>query len=224
MADVADPKASFPAAPADTPGESRVPGDNVPLPDLPSIAPAEIERYGLWIKRTALHLTARMPWADVDELVQWGVLGLLEARQRFDPSRGRPFEAYAGRRIRGAMLDSLRRDGNLTRRMSETASMGSDRSYGHSAEYEDPLAWLLQSMEDGEREARIAAVSAAIEALPERPRLVLQLFFVENLNNREIAQVLEASEASVSRTRKRALQAVAARVRRPEHQDQGVMS
>ena len=192
--------------------------------DAPSVTPAEIERYGLWIKRTALHLAAQMPWADVDELVQWGVLGLLEARKRFDATRGRPFEAYAARRIRGAMLDSLRREGNLARRLNRAGDLVDDRSFGHSMEYEDPLARLLQSMEDGEREARVAAVSQAIEKLPERARLVMQLFFVENLNNREIARVLNASEASVSRTRKRALQTVVARVLSLADPNQGAIS
>lgn len=191
---------------------------------LPPLTPEEIERHGLWVKRIALHLTAQMPWADVDELVQWGVLGLMEARDRFDPSQGRPFENYAARRIRGAMLDSLRRDGNLMRRRTEVAYLSDDLSCGASAEYEDPLVFLLESMESGERETQLAAIEAAIETLPERARLVMQLFFVENLNNREISRVIDASEASVSRTRKRAVQAVVAYLRRAEKQNQGVMS
>jgi DNA-directed RNA polymerase specialized sigma subunit len=53
--------------------------------------------YGGWIKRTALMLKARMPWADLDELLQWGAIGMLEAMNRFDRTHGVTFEAFAAR-------------------------------------------------------------------------------------------------------------------------------
>lgn len=158
-----------------------------------------VTRYGLWIKRTALHLVNLMPWADVEELIQWGIVGLLEARERFDPSRGTPFGAYAERRVRGAMLDSLRRDGNQARRLNKASDVVMDNTLGQSAAYADPLEGLLQHADK-------LAIAQAIAALPERQQLILQLFFVEEFNNREIAQVLNVSEAYISKTRRLALQ------------------
>lgn len=164
-----------------------------------------VERYGLWIKRTALHMNNLMPWAEIDELVQWGVVGLLEARERFDPSRGKPFSAFATRRIRGAMIDSLRRDGNQARRVTKAPDAVMDSTVGQSEFYTDPLQSLL-------KDADQAQVAAALADLPERQKLVLQLFFVEGLNNREIAHVLEVSEAYASKARKAGLQSIAKRL------------
>ena len=77
---------------------------------------AELRKlYGSWIKRTALMLKSRMPWADLDELLQLGAVGMLEALQRFDSTRGVDFQAFCSRRIRGAMIDGLRREGALQR-------------------------------------------------------------------------------------------------------------
>ncbi len=62
------------------------------------------------VKRIAQHLIARLPSSvDIDDLMQSGMVGLLEAANNFDPSRGASFETYAGIRIRGAMLDDIRK-------------------------------------------------------------------------------------------------------------------
>ena len=62
------------------------------------------------VNRIAYHLAARLPAAvDVDDLKQSGMVGLLEAAANFDASRGASFETYAGIRIRGAMLDDIRK-------------------------------------------------------------------------------------------------------------------
>lgn len=61
------------------------------------------------VKRIAHHLAARLPSSvDVDDLIQAGVIGLLEAARHYNGERGASFETYAGIRIRGAMLDELR--------------------------------------------------------------------------------------------------------------------
>ena len=88
-----------------------------PAPDseLSPNTPSLTVLYGSWIKRTALLLKARMPWAELDELLQWGAVGMLEAMNRFDPTLGVKFQAFAVRRIRGAMIDGLRREGALRR-------------------------------------------------------------------------------------------------------------
>ena len=62
------------------------------------------------VKRIAYHLAARLPASvEVDDLIQAGSLGLLEAARHYQGDRGASFETYAGIRIRGAMLDELRR-------------------------------------------------------------------------------------------------------------------
>lgn len=68
-----------------------------------------IEYLGL-VKRTALHLKARIPQVmEVDELIQVGMVGLIEASNSFDSARGVSFEIFARTRIRGAILDEVRR-------------------------------------------------------------------------------------------------------------------
>jgi len=67
-----------------------------------------IEHIGL-VKRIAYHLITRLPThVQVDDLIQSGMLGLIEAAKNYDPSQGAGFETYAGIRVRGAMLDDVR--------------------------------------------------------------------------------------------------------------------
>jgi len=62
------------------------------------------------VKRIAHHLIARMPSSiDIDDLMQSGMVGLLEAASNFDPTLGASFETYAGIRIRGSMIDFIRK-------------------------------------------------------------------------------------------------------------------
>ncbi|MGL5237591.1 MAG: sigma-70 family RNA polymerase sigma factor, partial [Plesiomonas shigelloides] len=62
------------------------------------------------VKRIACHLMGRLPPSVLlEDLVQAGMIGLLEAQQNYDASKGASFETYAGIRIRGAMLDEIRR-------------------------------------------------------------------------------------------------------------------
>ena len=69
-----------------------------------------VERHTPLVKRIARHLSARMPASvQLDDLVQAGMVGLLEAARKFDVDKGASFETFAGIRIRGAMLDEIRR-------------------------------------------------------------------------------------------------------------------
>lgn len=73
-------------------------------------ADALVARHAELVKRIAYHLAGRLPASvEVDDLIQAGMLGLLEAAANFSPDRGASFETYAGIRIRGAMLDALRK-------------------------------------------------------------------------------------------------------------------
>ena len=168
---------------------------------------AELRKlYGNWIKRTALMLKSRMPWADLDELLQLGAVGMLEALQRFDSTRGVDFQAFCSRRIRGAVIDGLRREGALQRGEApfdadkiDTAAMISGDSP------EDPLTQLTRS--DDKR-----LLVAALQFIPPLEYRVLALHFYDEMNNREIAAILEISEGYASRIRKRGLELLAVRL------------
>ena len=70
-----------------------------------------VTQYAPLVKRIAYHLKARLPaTVVVDDLLQAGMIGLLEASRKYDADQGASFETYAGIRIRGAMLDELRRN------------------------------------------------------------------------------------------------------------------
>lgn len=72
--------------------------------------PINIEDYAPLVKRIAYHMMMRMPASvQVDDLIQAGMIGLIEASQKYDMSRGASFETYAGIRIRGAIVDEMRR-------------------------------------------------------------------------------------------------------------------
>ena len=68
-----------------------------------------VERYGQMVRRAAAQLIARLPAnVDIDDLVQAGMIGLLDAVSRYDAAQGTQFETFAMQRVRGAMLDELR--------------------------------------------------------------------------------------------------------------------
>src|SRR5689334_11936213 len=68
-------------------------------------------------RRIALRVARRLPaWIGSDDVVAAAMVGLTEAAQRYDGSRGEPFVAFAEKRIRGAVLDELRRGDVMTRR------------------------------------------------------------------------------------------------------------
>jgi RNA polymerase sigma factor for flagellar operon FliA len=69
-----------------------------------------LSQHATLVKRIAYHLLARLPSSViVDDLIQSGMIGLLEASNNFDATKGASFETFAGIRIRGAMLDEIRR-------------------------------------------------------------------------------------------------------------------
>jgi RNA polymerase sigma factor for flagellar operon FliA len=75
-----------------------------------------VDQYASLVKRIAHHLLARLPASvQLDDLLQAGMMGLLEAASKFDGSKGAKFETFAGIRIRGAMIDEIRRGDWLPR-------------------------------------------------------------------------------------------------------------
>jgi RNA polymerase sigma factor for flagellar operon FliA len=201
-------------------------------------------KHGELVKRIAYHVVSRLPsHIEVDDLIQAGMIGLLNAAQNFTPTKGANFETYAGIRIRGAMLDEARRSNWTPRstfrnakqvsqairtienrtgrdakgqeiadalgvsleeyhRMVESAASSRILSYEQLAGDPERAAMLPEAPEDGpetvlEGDQFREAVADAIASLPERERLVLSLYYDQELNLREIGQVLEVSESRV---------------------------
>ena len=79
-------------------------------PEGKQIAEQLVEKYAPLVKKIAYHLSARLP-ADIhiDDIIQSGLIGLLDASKHYDPGQGAQFETYATIRIRGAILDEVRR-------------------------------------------------------------------------------------------------------------------
>ncbi|AKU93006.1 sigma-70 family RNA polymerase sigma factor [Vulgatibacter incomptus] len=198
-------------------------------------ARALITRYGASIDRHARRLAARTGDATLfDDLWSAGAVGLLDAARRFDAGRDIRFESYAEHRIRGAMIDELRRHDHLPRRLRDDldrvhaartrleATLGREPTLDELAAAlgieADALAEMealtlppLPLMEDAPLRAeevpadeRIVAaerserLAAAIARLPERLQLVMSLLYAESLTNKEVAGILEVSEARVS--------------------------
>lgn len=86
-----------------------------------------VERHAPLVKRIAFHLLARLPASvQVDDLIQSGMIGLIEAAKNFDGSKGASFETFAGIRIRGAMLDEMRRGDWTPRSVHRNARLIAD--------------------------------------------------------------------------------------------------
>jgi RNA polymerase sigma factor for flagellar operon FliA len=207
-----------------------------------------IERYAPLVKRIAYHLLARLPAnIQLDDLIQAGMIGLLEASKKYDSSKGASFETFAGIRIRGSMLDEVRKGDWAPRSVHRNSRMVSDAirvieaRTGRDAKDQEVAAELQLSLEDyygilgdtlgsrlfsfddllqdGEHGGGLredlaghhlepsrdlederfqAALADAIAGLPERERLVLALYYDEELNLKEIGEVLGVSESRVS--------------------------
>ncbi|MBU2323258.1 MAG: RNA polymerase sigma factor FliA, partial [Gammaproteobacteria bacterium] len=114
-----------------------------------------IERYGPLVKRIAYHLLARLPASvQVDDLIQAGMIGLLEASKKYDAGKGASFETFAGIRIRGSMLDEVRKGDWAPRSVHRNSRMVSDAiriieaRTGRDAKDQEVAAELQLSLED----------------------------------------------------------------------------
>ena len=114
-----------------------------------------IERHAPLVKRIAYHLLARLPAnVQVDDLIQAGMIGLLEASRKYDAGKGASFETFAGIRIRGAMLDEVRKGDWAPRSVHRNSRMVSDAirkieaRTGRDAKDHEVAAELQLSLED----------------------------------------------------------------------------
>jgi RNA polymerase sigma factor FliA len=206
-----------------------------------------LEQHAPLVKKLAHHMKAKLPPnVEVDDLVQAGMIGLLDAVNRYEENHGAQFETYAVLRIRGAMLDELRSSDWLPRsvrqnmRKVEIAMSALQQRLGHPpsetevakflkislADYQemlneggghqllyyedfhdedgnehfldrysvdensDPLQTILNS------DFRQALVEA-IDRLPEREKLLMGLYYEQELNLKEIGAVMGVSESRV---------------------------
>jgi RNA polymerase sigma factor FliA len=194
--------------------------------------------------------------ADFDELVSAGTMGLMNALESFDAGRGLAFSTYAAPRIRGAILDELRRQDHVPRSVRrKTREIGAAREtltriFGRPPEDKEiaehlgvdlQTLWRWQSDVEGayhlpldrspsERDAHsplpadllsneeeegidekiskqqeVEILRDAITKLKEQERVVLTLYYFEELKLHEIAEVLELTESRVSQIRSKAL-------------------
>lgn len=235
---------------------ARIPYQTAAAPDPEAL----VLEHAPLVKRIAYHILARLPaHVEVDDLIQAGMLGLLEAARHYDPSQGTRFATYAGTRIRGAILDEIRRADWTPRSVHRKAREAAEairrieNEKGRAArdhevaealgvtgeEYarilRDSTAAQVLSLEEratgdlpgagpweGAQPDRpdqsLEAVdfqrelAEAIAALPERERLVMSLYYDEELNLREIGAVLGVSESRVSQIHGQALLRLRARM------------
>lgn len=203
------------------------------------------------VKRIAYHLKGRLPAnVEVSDLIQAGMIGLLDAARHYVPSRTANFETYASIRIRGAMLDELRKTDwtprSVYRKLREVTEVVRqlEKETGRSpeeaeivrrlgisaAEYNQILSdatscrvlSLTSDEEDNEAtdvpdENGLSPASAleessfhdalteAVAALPERERMVMSLYYDEELNLKEIGLVLGVTESRVCQIHGQAL-------------------
>ncbi|NLC23064.1 MAG: RNA polymerase sigma factor FliA [Oxalobacter sp.] len=207
------------------------------------------------VKKLAHMMRVRLPPSvEVDDLIQSGMIGLLDAASRYEEVHGAQFETYAMQRIRGAMLDELRSNDWMPRGMRQNMRKVEDairtlqqrlgrspnesevakqlnlsvKAYqdllfdgaGHQLVYyedffdsessehfldrhatdvaEDPLQMLMDS---GFRHA----VIDAIDALPEREKLLMGLYYEQEMNLKEIGAIMGVTESRVSQLHSQAI-------------------
>ncbi len=205
------------------------------------------------VRKIAWHVHGRVASAiDVEDLVQIGMVALVEAANGFE-DRGHAFATYATFRIRGAMIDHLRRHATLCRsamarrrelgdvrrrlenrlgRAAGDAEMADEMGLDAAAYrdlvddsqavqqdsideiYSDHSMWFADLEEAADeaidRNRLKAAIADAISGLPERDAMVLQLYFVEEMNLEEIGQTLGVGAARICQIKKAALDKVRA--------------
>ena len=221
-----------------------------------------VTQYAPLVKRIAYHLMAKLPASvQVDDIIQNGMLGLLDAISRYEEGLGAQFETYAVQRIRGAMLDGLRENDWLPRslrrdmRRIEAAVHQLEQEFGRQPsekELADALDLPLSDYQKMLQEARgyqlvyfedftasddddylerhavgnaqdnpldmlmdqnmRVVLVRAIDDLPEREKMVMGLYYEQDLNLREIGEVLGVSESRVCQLHSQAIARLRSRI------------
>ena len=206
-----------------------------------------LTQYMPMVKRLAHHMMGRLPPSvEEDDIVQAGMMGLLDAISRYDEAQSAQFEAYAIQRIRGSMIDELRHSdwmprsarqsmrkiekaiGMLQHQLGRQPSEGEiaaamqipleayqsllGDARGHQLMYfedfgeSDESDTFLDKQSANESSMPLpqlldanlrACIIAGIENLPEREQLLMSLYYEQELNLREIAEVFGVSESRI---------------------------
>jgi len=215
-----------------------------------------IKSYLPLVKRVVHRLSGRLPKdVDLQEMLNSGIIGLVDALEKYDPKHETNFSTYAQFRIRGAILDSFRSQDWMPRSLRykshrvEMAYQRIEQKLGRSANDEEVAKELEISVEElqkllgevgsivmlsfeelgfGHGEERfqademilsksndplnkllssekVSVIARALDRLPEKERLVISLYFYEELNLKEIGEILGVTESRASQVRSRAL-------------------
>lgn len=221
-----------------------------------------VENFTPLVKRIAHHMMARLPASvQVDDLIQAGMIGLLDAIKRYEGSRGRQFESYAAQRIRGSILDELREADWLPRgirkkmRQIEMAVRTLEQSLGRvpseqelATELDIPIKEYQETLQDArggqlmfyedfqktddepffdrlfsdsqnnplellmDERLRTMLIDA-IADLPTREKMVMGMHYEQEMNLREIGEVLGVSESRVCQLHTQAVVRLRSRLR-----------
>ena len=194
------------------------------------------------VKRVALHLKVRLPpFVEFDDLLQAGMLGLIEASRSFKSEKGTPFDGFARLRIKGAMIDHVRRLSYLprsavaTRKTHSGATKALSGELGRAPTQQELADFMEMDINELQKERREASqfetesledyaeavenlpdsedaipdvalekaqfseeLVKAIEALPEREKLILSLYYKDELTLKEIGEIVGVGESRVS--------------------------
>ncbi|TFH08108.1 MAG: RNA polymerase sigma factor FliA [Nitrosomonadales bacterium] len=221
-----------------------------------------VEKFTPLVKRIAYHMMARLPASvQVDDLIQAGMIGLLDAIKRYEGSHGRQFESYAAQRIRGSILDELREADWLPRgirkkmRQIEVAVRTLEQRMGRvpseqelATELGIPLTDYQETLQDARGGQimfyedfqktddepffdRISSDSQndpleilmddrlrkmlikAIADLPSREKMVMGMHYEQEMNLREIGEVVGVSESRVCQLHTQAVVRLRSRLR-----------
>ena len=214
-------------------------------PDVEELITSHMEL----VRQIAWHIRGRLHSSiEIEDLIQIGYFGLVTAAQNYTLREGSTFASYAGIRIRGAIVDHLRKSSNLCRTTIEMqkranlagqelrSRLGREPSTSEMAKhmeiseeelqnwnlafqanthqsldsvYDDFSIWFESSENTPEEnineEELQNLLKDALRTLPEREALVIQLYYVEELNVYEIAEVLEVTTGRVSQIKKSAI-------------------
>lgn len=199
-------------------------------------------QYMELVKKTALFLRTRLPeYMELNDMIQIGMLGLMEAQKSFDESQGVDFEAFAKIRIRGAILDEARKLSKITRKALQTKKIHEEarfllqttldrnptncevanhlglsveefehqRTHASSFNFQE-LELLIENedfdIKDENSDILDAIVSdenqqllqKSIIELDDRKRLILSLYYIEEMNLKEIGAIMGVNESRIS--------------------------
>lgn len=213
-----------------------------------------LKRYQPVVKKIGLHLKSKLPpQFELADLMQVGMLGLINAVDNYDESHGASFETYARIRIRGAMLDEIRRTGWTSRSLQQKSKAVSDAmksassrlgreagdaeiaeemglnindyhqisgelvstkvvSFEAFTEDQEMVSSMPNPFDILEDDAFKGALREAIDTLPEKEKMVMSLYYNNEMNLKEIGMILEVSESRVCQIHGQALARVKSRM------------